>query len=305
MSMAREFATNKLFTVSEGWFAKFKTRSRDLGFSFSRRMGSVRKKHAQTPEELMEAVRTFFVSVTAARKLYGLNNLDQIIANDEMGFPMEVHSKYIYQLAGVASAWILSLGLERLRFTVLFTFTLAGTLLPLTFIFHGVSTPKGRTLQHAKQWAAALGLEIWIFANKSAYMTAPIYARYLEQVRRWMKEHKGFDLSTHLHLLHDLAGGHTEGHIEQVLRSQNMSATVAWPTFLLQILDVSLTRIIRSAFLCANLLLSQRRPALEPGLAAARKRQFHTPDSHSSDSAFGLFLLLPDPFFGPVFCRAS
>ena len=106
-------------------------------------------------------------------------------------------------------------------------------------------------------------------------MTAPIYARYLEQVRRWMKEHKGFDLSTHLHLLHDLAGGHTEGHIEQVLRSQSMSATVSWPTFLLQILDVSLARIIRSAFLCANLLLSRQRPALEPGLAAARKRQFH------------------------------
>ena len=29
-----------------------------------------------------------------------------------------------------------TLGLERLRFTVLFSFTLAGTLLPLTFIFH-------------------------------------------------------------------------------------------------------------------------------------------------------------------------
>lgn len=80
-------------------------------------------------------------------------------------------------------------------------------------------------------------------------MTAPIYARYLEMVRRWMKEHKGFDLTKHLHMLHDLAGGHVEEHIKEVLKAQNMSATVIYPTFLLQILDVSLARIIRSAFL--------------------------------------------------------
>jgi hypothetical protein len=275
MSMALEFGTNKLFQASEGWFAKFRARSADLGFSFSRRVSSVRKKNAQNPEELMEAVRTYFVAITAARRRYDLEDLDKIIANDEMRFPMEVHSKYIYQLAGVPSTWIHSLGLERLGFTVLFTFTLAGTLLPLTFIFHGVASPRGKVLQQALKWASDLPVEVWIFTNRSAYMTAPVYARYLEKVRRWMQEHKGFALSTHLHLLHDRAGGHIEEHIAHVLRSKNMSQTLIWPTSLLQIWDVSCARILRSAFLCANLLLSRSGQALDPGQATARKRQFH------------------------------
>jgi hypothetical protein len=176
ISMALEFATNKLFQASEGWFAKFRARSADLGFSISRRLSSVRKKNAQTPAELMEAVRTYFVTITAARQRYDLENLDTIIANDEMRFPMEVHSKYIYQLAGIPSTWIHSLGLERLSFTVLFTFTLARTLLPLTFIFHGVASPRGKVLQQAKKWASDLSVEVWIFTNRSAYMTAPVYA---------------------------------------------------------------------------------------------------------------------------------
>jgi hypothetical protein len=275
ISMALEFATNKLFQASEGWFAKFRARSADLGFSISRRLSSVRKKNAQTPAELMEAVRTYFVAITAARQRYDLENLDTIIANDEMRFPMEVHSKYIYQLAGIPSTWIHSLGLERLSFTVLFTFTLARTLLPLTFIFHGVASPRGKVLQQAKKWASDLSVEVWIFTNRSAYMTAPVYARYLENVRRWMQEHKGFALSTHLHLLHDQAGGHIEKHIAHVLKSKNMSQTLIWPTFLLQIWDVSCARILRSACLCANLLLSQSGQALDSGQAAARKRQFH------------------------------
>jgi hypothetical protein len=53
-----------------------------------------------------------------------------------------------------------------------------------------------------------------------------------------------------------------------------MLHTLIWPTSLPQTLDVSLARIIRTAFLCANLLLFRSGEKVESGLAAARKRQF-------------------------------
>jgi hypothetical protein len=210
----------------------------------------------QTEQELIDAVQRVFTAVVAARVCYGMTeekDLDFILANDEMNFPLEVHPRWILDMVGKCKTYLDSCGFEKVRFTVLFFVTLAGRKLPPVFVLAGGKTLRHKSKQWAEQWLPA-DQHAFFFFNDSAYMTAPLYACVLRELRTWLRLNAGHPRNSHYHVLHDRAPAHVEKNIATALAALNMSSTAIEPTCLLQILDVGLARAIRAGYLADFLL---------------------------------------------------
>lgn len=112
------------------------------GLKFSKRHPDDKSHPGISEAEARRLIISYWERLCHARLFYALQDMNLVLANDEMCIPLESHAKIIYELAGVRHPLIFSNHMERLTFTVLFTFTLTGRRLSLVFIFK--AEEKGR-----------------------------------------------------------------------------------------------------------------------------------------------------------------
>ena len=148
-----------------------------------------------------------------------------MLCNDEISFPFEAHSPIIYAPTGQRHNYVHSFGFESLHFTLLPTFLMDGTQLPLLFIFHGKhdGTLMKQSAEWKREWLPE-GQDAWFFFSPTAFMNATIYGKYLRLVRNWVDDHLGF--SPHLHLQHDRWGSHIGPPAQAILSALNVLSDV-------------------------------------------------------------------------------
>lgn len=203
-------------------------------------------------------ISDYFVDITVAKfhlkRIWSARELsaaynDKFVFNDEMNFPYEIHARFIYDLLKTRHSWVQSFGFERVRCTVIFSFTGSGRKLPLGFIFKG---QRGKRLATgARMWRQELllpGEDAWFWFNPKAFFSALEYAEYLKLVRAAAQAPytaRG-EQQQHFYLQHDRAPAHNAHVIASVLSSLDMNATLVPATDVLQLWDLDFARDMRA-----------------------------------------------------------
>ena len=274
------------------------------GLKFSKRHPDDKSHPGISEAEARRLIISYWERLCHARLFYALQDMNLVLANDEMCIPLESHAKIIYELAGVRHPLIFSNHMERLTFTVLFTFTLTGRRLSLVFIFK--AEEKGRLYGQSKDWARDWlpeGQNAHFFFSPSGVMNEWLYFQvlgllyvellepYVQEknmpaVRRllvpeWLDTDHEIDALSHLgeeeakfpktHILHDRATAHNTPRIARLLRNMNSSFTLVFPTGYVQIFDVGLARIIRAGLFNEHNLWFHQHPDTDVDLANYRK----------------------------------
>ncbi len=279
---------------SDGWFGGLKQRAALRGFELTARHPCTKKTQEWNPEVLTEVIEHFWKDMAKAR-VHILNsyfpaditaseddlvaffrslpfNVDDVIMNDGMGFPYEVHSQLIYEVVGKRHPWVKSLGLEKTQCTALFMFT-GSRKLGVWFVFDGAYD---KTLaKNSKKWREELfpdhpDWNVFFSFRKPAWMDHRVYSTALWQARKVWEDEKPkpqsepstsssspADLNSirkrFCHLVHDRAPAHTDKKTGEFLEKLNFWETVVIPTAYLQVLDVGMARGIRGGYLSRQL----------------------------------------------------
>lgn len=302
----KRIKTDTHLKYTDTWFQGLRKRlKKTFRLNLTPRQPATQGKNWTEPD-VIATIQEFWKHMVKLRLSENLQNKDLIYANDEMSSPHEVHSKIIYDLAGVRHPLIKSNQMESVKHTTLYGFTLIGRKFPPVFIFHG---EVDKNLQkESRTWSKThlpKGQNAYVYFTPSAFMTAWIYEEaiglhWIELIKpyvlekdlsavmklilpRWQQpswygiqaeaeEAKTFPTLPRTYLIHDSWSAHTAGIVNTILKLRNVHQTTLKPIGHedLQIFDTHLARSVRTGILAAYVIWMNLHPEQEVSTTAYR-----------------------------------